>query len=557
MRLSLSLSCAALLGLLAAACGSPEPASTSSGGSGGGGGAGAAGGSGGAGGGGGEAAPLLVDTGKGPVEGTLLGTTRTFLGIPYAAPPTGDLRWKSPAPHAAWKDKLQATAFGHSCSQMGALSSKFDTNSGEDCLTVNVWTPEKPAASSLPVLVWIHGGGFTIGSGGENAYNGQVLSETTGMVVVTLNYRLGPLGFLAHSDLKTEDAAHPSTGAYGLEDQRAALEWVKANIAAFGGDPGVVTLFGESAGGISTCMQMVSPRSKGLFQRAIIESGPCDTATAEPAAMAQGDLFAKALGCEGMPDVPGCMRSKPIEAVMEALPSSTDFFFSDSANWFPIVDGWNLPDTPGKLLAAGSFEKVPTIVGSNADEGTLFLFLAGDKATIPDDAAFEALAEQIVPGHGAEVVAAYPSAMYGSSKKAATVAVGDAAFICPTRRTARAFAKAGVPTYLYHFTYPPEGALLGNLGAFHSSEVKYVFGNPGQLLPQALTDEELPLSAAIMGYWSRHAAKGDPNGEAALAWPKYDAAKDENIVLDLKISTQAGLKNDLCDFWDGVMIAPL
>src|SRR5262245_37827593 len=222
--------CSVVTGLLVAACGSPDvnPTGTAGlAGTGGGGAGGATGGTGGTGATGatGGSAPLTVDTDKGAVEGALLGSTRAFLGIPYAAPPTGALRWKPPAPHDKWTDALKATKKGPSCTQYGALSQTLDATSGEDCLTINIWTPEKPASQSLPVLLWIHGGGFTLGSGGEAGYDGQSLSQATGMVVATFNYRLGPLGFLAMDALKAEDLNHPSTGDYGLEDQRAALEW--------------------------------------------------------------------------------------------------------------------------------------------------------------------------------------------------------------------------------------------------------------------------------------------------------------------------------------------
>lgn len=545
MRASLPLSFAIFAALAAAACGSNDTS-----GAGGTGGSTATGGTGGAGGTVGSA-PLQVDTDKGPVKGALVGSSRAFLGIPYAAPPVGDLRWKPPAPPAAWTEPFDASTKGRPCTQFGSLSNKLDAKSGEDCLTLNLWAPEKPSSDKLPVLVWVHGGGFALGSGSDAAYDGQALSAATGMLVVSINYRLGPLGFLALSSLESEDAAHPSTGAYGIEDQRAALQWVKANIAAFGGDPERVTLFGESAGGISTCMHLVSPQSEGLFQRAIIESGPCDTGADKAEALAQGDAFLAALGCDAEPDPLKCAREKPVEDVMSALPSSVDFFFGTSANWFPVVDGYNIPDRPTKLLEAKSFAKVPVILGSNADEGTLFMYLAGEAGKIPDDAAFLALTEKLVPGKGADVVAKYPTAKYGSAQAAAAAAVGDAAFVCTARRAARLIAKAGVPTYLYHFTYVPD-ALLPGMGSFHSAEVKYVLGNPGQLTPKALTDEEVALSATLQGYWSRHADAGDPNGNGAFAWPKYDEATDENIVLDLTVSKESGLHADLCDFWDGI-----
>jgi para-nitrobenzyl esterase len=500
-----------------------------------------------------EPAPLVVETDKGEVEGVLIEKTRSFLGIPFAAPPTGVLRWKPPAPHEPWTERRMANKKGPMCPQFNVLGSGLAPNSGEDCLTLNVWTPERPASEEQPVLVWIHGGGFTIGSGGDNAYDGRVLSESTGSVVVSLNYRLGPLGFLALPELASESTEHPSAGDYGLEDQRAALEWVKANIAAFGGDPSRVTLFGESAGGISTCMQVVSPLSKGLFQRAIIQSGPCDSALTTPEANTQGAMFVEALGCTGAADVLGCLREKPTEEVMNALPGGTDFIFGDGAKWYPVLDGYFLPDLPSKLFASKSFEMVPTILGSNADEGTIF-FALGD-TMVTDDASFVALVEKVVPGQGQEILKKYPASEYGgSSHAAAMAAVGDSGFVCPTRRTARALAAAGVPTYLYHFTYEPTGTLLPALGSFHSAEIKYVLGNPSQIVPQALTDEELVMSAAIMGYWNRFAVAGDPNGADAIEWPKYDQAKDENLVLDMTISKGAALKSELCDFWDTIPV---
>lgn len=495
--------------------------------------------------------PIDVQTDKGPVTGAFVGASRVFLGIPFAAPPVGDLRWKPPAPHAAWTEPLDARTKGPACTQTTLLGGKIDSASSEDCLTVNVWAPER-LSKPAPVLVWIYGGGFTSGSNRELAYDGQILSETTGAVVVNLNYRLGPFGSLALAALEAEDAAHPSTGAYGLEDQRAALQWVQKNIAAFGGDPNRVLLFGESAGGISTCMQVVSPQSKGLFQAAIIESGPCDTATAKDAALAQGEDFAKALGCDAAPDKLACLRSKTAEEVMTALPASSDIIFGEGANWFPVLDGWNLPDKPTKLLEAGNFNHVPTIVGSNADEATIFFYLA--KTNIPDDAALAMFAEKLVPGHGQDVLARYSSAKFGTAQEAALAAVGDGGFVCPARRTARAIAKAGLPAYQYHFTYAPPGSLFGDLGAFHSAEIKYVFGIPSQLLPQPLTEDELVFSKQLMGYWSNLAAKGDPNHEGALAWAKYDATGDATMVLDLKSEIKSGLFKDECDFWDGLDI---
>jgi len=496
--------------------------------------------------------PLVVDTDKGKVEGWLLEKTRQFLGIPFAAPPIGDLRWKRPQPHAAWTETFVADTKGKMCTQGKAIGTGIETTSGEDCLTINVWTPERPTSDKLPVMVWIYGGGFEIGSGSDNMYDGRILSEQTGAVVVTFNYRLGPLGFLALPALAAEDKDHSSSGAYGLEDQRAALEWVKTNIASFSGDPTKVTLFGESAGGISTCAHIVSPPSKGLFQRAIIESGPCDSSISKADGEAQGAKYVEALGCTAAPDVLACLRGKTEEEALFALPSDGDFLFGNGANWYPVIDGYNLPDRQGKLLESGAFEKMPIIVGTNADEGSLFFAL--DNIQVPDEATFLSLIEKVVPGKSAEILAHYPIATYGDPKTALSTAVGDAGFICQTRRMARAFLKGGATPYLYHFTYAPPDSLLGPIGSFHAAEVKYVFGVPSLLSPQALNDDELTMSAAIQGYWSRFAAAGDPNGANAVAWPKYDAASDENIKIDVTITKDANLRKELCDWWDTIEV---
>jgi para-nitrobenzyl esterase len=372
-------------------------------------------------------------------------------------------------------------------------------------------------------------------------------------VVVAINYRLGPLGFLALPELEAEDDSYPTSGNYGFEDQRAALEWVKANIAAFGGDPERVAVFGESAGGISTCLHMVSPGSEGLFERTMIQSGPCDTLTTEAAAHEQGAALVEAVGCASEADVLACMRSKTTAEIIEAIPAGTDFLSPDAPNWGPVLDGVVFPDHPAALFEDGQFADVPTIVGANADEATLFFTLS--EIMVPDEESFLTLAEALVPGRGEDVVAQYPPDEIGSAQAAAVAAVGDAAFVCPARRTARRIAAAGGAAYLYHFTYGPQ-SLFGELGAFHSAEIKFVLGVPSQLLPFSITAEEQPLVDAMMGYWYRHAASGDPNGEGAVAWPRYAADSDEHLVLDLTISTGSNLRKELCDFWDGVTVSP-
>ncbi len=499
-------------------------------------------------------APTLVMTADGPVQGSVTGATRVFFDIPFAAPPVGDLRWKPPAPPKPWTTPIAATAPGPECAQLDALTgTMFDATSSEDCLTLDVWAPKAASSTPRPVMLWIFGGSFVIGSGGMTDYDGQKLSEATGAVIVTINYRLGPLGFLAHAALHDEDPAHPSSGMYGLEDQRAALSWVRANAAAFGGDPGNVTLFGESAGGISVCSHLVSPPSKGLFQRAIIESGACafGNATTEADAYTQGNALAKDLGCDGMSeaDTLSCLRAVDTQKVLLAIPASAFGILTGGNSWGTVVDGLNLPADPTTLFASGAFAHVPTLLGTNSDEGTLF-FAFGDPIT--DDATYESLANEVFAGQGAAIVAQYPSAAYGSPTAAAAAAVSDGAFTCPARRVARALAGAGVPTYRYHFAHAPEGALVTGLGAFHSSEVPFVFGNATELEPNSPMADEAPLSSAMMGYWGRMAAAGNPNGGSAVAWPAYDPTTEPDLVLDLPVTTELAYDKAACDFWDGL-----
>ncbi|MBK8943450.1 MAG: carboxylesterase family protein [Polyangiaceae bacterium] len=505
------------------------------------------GGGGGDGGGGGEggSAPVAIETDSGPVEGFVSGATRVFLGLPYAAPPIGDLRFRPPAPVQPWTEPLEVISRGPMCPQLSPLNGGFVGGSDEDCLTLNVWSPAEPSETARPVMVWIHGGGFVLGSGGDAAYDGQALSEATGHVVVTLNYRLGPLGFLAHPDLKAEDPAHPSSGNYGLEDQRAALEWVQANIAGFGGDPGSVTIFGESAGGASVCHHLVSPGSAGLFHAAVLQSGPCDLVVEEAEAFASADALAVAVACDA-DDPLACLRDASPAELLTALPAPSFGVGTAGTSWYPVIDGEVLPSRPSDMLEAGDAVSVPVILGSNADEATMFFQLGG--STVEDEAGFLALAEQAAPGEGDAILAQYPVADYGSYQTAAVAAFSDAGFICPTRRAARALSSAGNPTYLYHFTYGPI-SLFGDLGAFHSAEIKFVLMTPGQLLPQPLTDEELTLGRAMSGYWSR-LASGDPNGDGSLAWLAYAEATDPHIVFDLTLSTGDHLREAQCDFWD-------
>ena len=284
----------------------------------------------------------------------------------------------------------------------------------EDCLYLDVYVPKPPPRRRAPVMVFVHGGAFVIGAASSGLYDGAKLASATGAIVVTINYRLGPFGFLSDAELRAEDPAHPSAGNYAIEDQIAALQWVKTNAASFGGDPANVTIFGESAGGTSMLVHLASPKSRGLFERAIVESawtpyGGCaiPMATADQ----QGDAFATALGCTDSATRLACLRGKSPDDVLAALPlKAQGAIGTQGADWLPVIEGDVLPDEPLKLLAAGSFARVPVVIGNNTNEGSIFF---DGNTTLVDDASYLAEEEAQYPGHGAAIVAQYPVAAFG------------------------------------------------------------------------------------------------------------------------------------------------
>jgi para-nitrobenzyl esterase len=490
-------------------------------------------------------------TKSGPVLGQKSGATCAYDGIPFAAPPTGDLRWKAPQPPQAWTTP-RPSVFGSGCPQSTSPFGAASTD--EDCLYLNVWTPPPQKANPLtwgaprPVMVFVHGGGYVYGSGAYPLYDGTNLADTTGNIVVTIDYRLGPFGFLSNPALRDEDP-HQSAGDYGILDQIAAFQWVKDNIAAFGGDSQNVTIFGESAGGSSMFIHLASPLSKGLFEHVTIESGwaPYNKAAlSQSAGDTQGAAFAKAVGCTDDSKLLSCLRGKSASAILAQVPSILQLTVTGGFSWLPVVDGYAIPKEPVTAITAGKFNRVPTLLGNNANEGRLFLFTDPPK----NQTAYLALEEGLVPGHGADIVAEYPVSAYGGSYlDASAAALTDSQFLCPTRNVARGLVTAGVPTYRYDFVHAIN-FLVSGLGAFHGSELLFVFGNP--LEGVKLQPDEEALSNAMMGYWGTMAASGDPNGNGRFEWPKYALPVGPEIVLDLKESTETELEKAKCDFWDGL-----
>jgi para-nitrobenzyl esterase len=499
----------------------------------------------------------LVTIADGQLQGELDGGSRRFLGIPFARPPVGELRWKAPVPNQPWEGVRDATAFGDSCAQLDSLQG--GASESEDCLYLNVWTPEPAPAEPLPVMVWFHGGGNESGSTADEVplgvgglfYDGRALAETYGVVVVTTNYRLGPLGFFHDPALAGEGSP---AGNQGLLDQRRALEWVRDNIAAFDGDPGRVTIFGESAGSLDVCLHMVSPGSAGLFHRAISQSGGCTTYMDEPADReASAAAFAEAMGCAEAADVLACLREVPAGELLapppvdgappEELPGGGGYQGGTPRWGFgPLVDGEVIPDQPRTLFTDGNAAGVPYILGSNTDEGTLFHIGA-----IPVENADQLLAAlERRFGERAQIIAdAYPLDEFESPDAALQRITGDAALVCTTHDTARRAAAAGLDVYMYNFDYPLPIPGLEFLGATHGAEIAFVF--------DSVDGEEQDLVGAPMrDYWTRLAADGDPNGGKAPIWPAFAAEADARINFSTEVTVVQNFRIDECAVWRAV-----
>ncbi len=496
--------------------------------------------------------PTAITTDKGVVQGAAIDEVRQWLGIPFAAPPVGPLRFLPPAEAAPWATPRVANAASGECPQLNfGVTPTLVGGATEDCLYLNVWAP-RAAVTNAPVFVWIYGGGFTIGSGGDRMYDGEALAAKTGAIVVTFNYRLGALGWLSHPELAAEEGVATSP-SQGLLDQQMALRWVQKNIAAFGGNPNDVTLAGESAGGISVCAHLAAPGSRGLFQRAIVESGVCLSSAvfATPAAANdQGTRLANAVGCTTPGAVMSCLRATPPETLLAALPTREANFGATGDTFGPVVDGAALPSIPLDAIASGQWANVPTILGTNVNEGDLFMYLwKVDKGAGPTSSDVRAsLAVLFSSSEVDQIAARYPVDTDPSGAFSQIITQGI--FACPARRTARAIAASGAPAYLYQFTYPYVVAALGGVVMGHSFEIPFVFRNG--FLGAQMTDADLALADQVDGYWFRFAASGDPNGDGAAAWPAYTQANDTNLVFDSSVTTNVGLDASACDFWDSI-----
>lgn len=462
----------------------------------------------------------VVHTGAGNVEGTASADSkiRIFRGIPYAAPPVKDLRWKAPQPVEGWTGVRKAVEFGPRCMQGRIYADMIFRDSGpdENCLYLNVWTPATSADARLPVMVWIHGGGFAAGAGSEPRQDGENLARK-GVVVVNFNYRLGIFGFFSHADLAKE-SGHKASGNYGLLDQVAALEWVRKNVSAFGGDPGNVTIFGESAGSFSVSALMASPLSRSLFQRAIGESGAFFGKTLVAKSLSESEKadakFAQtAFGTDSLKS----LREKPADELLQAALKEKNV-----VRFAPNIDGYFLPGTVDSIYASGKQAHVPLLAGWNADEGSYHAIFEDEKQTAQN---FVAWAHKQFGDKAEEFLRLYPAGTDEEAKQSAQAVAGDQFIGYSTWKWINMQLKTGQsPVYRYRFEDAPPGAPDEpgeSRGAYHSAEIEFVFEALGSKnLPWRPEDRK--LSDEIATYWSNFAKRGDPNGEELTKWPPYN-----------------------------------
>jgi para-nitrobenzyl esterase len=481
----------------------------------------------------GASAGSIVSTTDGAVAGATLNGVDVFRGVPFAAPPIGDLRWRAPQPVKAWSGARDATKNGNDCFQTPYPENMAPLNAplSEDCLYLNVWRPEGAAAGAkLPVLVWIHGGGFVTGGASAPVFNGDSFARKH-VIMVGINYRLGRFGFFAHPALIRENKDHGLLGNYGYLDQIAALRWVQKNIAAFGGDPANVTVFGESAGGASVLVLMTSPLTEGLFQRAIVQSGGgrgnilgerrvTQDQPGLPSLETVGMRFAHSIGVDGAgPDALARLRALPTKAVDGGLGAVTVDGPPEYGG--PSVDGAIVVTAPDAVLKGKTHSRIPLIVGSTSAD----LGLGARPTKETTFASFGA--------HAAEARAAYdPDGRVPDALVTAQVAA-DRTMVEPARYLARTLSGQGVPAYLFRFSYVADSMTSRwDKGAPHASDVPYAINTVAEKYRDKVTAKDRLIADAMNSYWANFAKTGDPNGPGLPKWRKYSAGSEKDMLMD-------------------------
>eukprot|EP00055_Hartaetosiga_balthica_P006490 m.20346 g.20346 ORF g.20346 m.20346 type:complete len:548 (-) comp5243_c0_seq1:28-1671(-) len=522
---------------------------------------------------GGDAAITEVDTEYGRIKGDYEAEYKLtgYYGIPFAAPPVGNLRLHPPVAPTPWSGtkECRVDKFFRMCPQFHASKQEFAGN--EDCLYMNVYVPEEAAKVPLPVMFWIYGGGFDVGDGYEFGwYRGKNLASKEQVIVVEFNYRLGALGFLGIEELRASNS-NSTTGNFGTQDQLFALQFIKRNIAKFGGDPSRITIFGESAGAMSVCWHVVNTESRGLFQAAIMESGTCSSPEffiSPSRAQVFGDEFLKKVGCLGSSDVVACLRGLKTSDFFMApsdwpLGNSTAPPLAPIMPWGPVIDGTQigLLDRPINLMNAGQFARVPMYIGTNHDEGTIFV------PTMPkidpsikwpiQPEQFEPLLLHFFNQTGVDALLnLYPASDYKDTDDRLAYLCRDYFFVCPTRQALLALTKYNVSGYSYQFNMH-----LGNwidydiLGNYHTSELSFVFDNQWPPLVHDFDEKEKRMADTFTLYWTNLAKFGDPNhnlGKDQAVWPRFTSGNEYYVNMDVPVTVSEDLVKDRCLAWESI-----
>jgi para-nitrobenzyl esterase len=493
----------------------------------------------------GEKYGKIIKARCGPLQGVEKDGIRIFRGIPFAKPPVGDLRWKPPQPPAAWRETRLCGAFAAHCPQPRPILGRDEGPESEDCLYLNIWAPAERESEKLPVMVWIHGGGFTTGSGSSRYYDGRHLARK-GAVIVTINYRLGPFGFFAHPALSKE-SNHGVSGNYGILDMIAALKWVKENISSFGGDPDCVTIFGESAGSAGVTCLMASPLAKGLFHRAIAQSNFAvglprlkDAGNERESAEKTGQSIAARLGCTKEKNVLEALRGKSANEILQASQPAQGIY-GKGVRFRPVVDGWVFPEEPAKTFRKGHQHPVPFIAGTNADEGSIFL----RQLPIQNRAAYRLLFRVLFKEKAGDILSLYEAEKANDITDVLKKVTTDIVFLTPVRFAIRSMEKTGSPAYFYYFTRVPQMARKNKLGAFHALEISYIFG--AMNATWGFDEVDRKLSETMSSYWVNFAKSGNPNGNGLYKWPAYTKDNDMHLELGDEVKTGTGLRKKYCD----------
>ena len=476
-------------------------------------------------------------------------------GIPFAAPPTGDLRWKAPEPHPGWSGVLDTVEYGAQCMQGGSPLVNKQYGFSEDCLYLNVWRPKK--SGKFPVMYWIHGGGLTIGASSSPLYYGDKIAAEKDVVLVSINYRLGAFGFYSLEGFSKE-SPDGGSGNYGMLDMIAGLEWVRDNISEFGGDPDNVTIFGESAGSLAVCNLLASPLAAGLYHKAIMQSGGCGAKTMDEC-NADGAVFADAAGCSG-PDTVSCMRKKSGDEIMNVVNKDAgvmESFSKESFSFRMCVDGHAFKENPIDAIAAGRYNNVPVIVGSNHDESKLFVLMGAPYYRIMPRFALHAISRNKFRPSDAGMDRyreLYPSSEYRLPADAYCAGATDMWFGCRGLEEVESSAPNQPATYYYRFDYD-DNNVPHLVGATHGLEISYIFDTIDQdgffsvVYSNKQIERAKPLVDIMMSYWTNFAKTGDPNGPGLPKWPAFDTETRQRMILDLPTRVEKEDLSEKCEFW--------